>query len=418
MALRKQAEEMIQAAIAECLPDQAVKEALLQHEFGSGRVRVVAAGKGAWQMAKAAAEVLGGRADSGVVITKYGHVKGPIANMECFEAGHPVPDENGFSATRKAIEAVEGLAEEDTVLLLLSGGGSALFEHPLIPAQELLALTEEMLSCGADIVEINAVRKRMSAVKGGKFASLCAPAKVFCVALSDVLGDRADAIASGPACPDTSTCEEAAAVVKKYGLHLSSRAQELLLCETPKELPNAEIRVVGSVSKLCRAMEEQCRRRGYETVLLTDCLSCEAREAGAFLANIARCHAGKGTKRAFIAGGETVVHLRGAGKGGRNQELALSAAAGLAGLPQAALFSVGSDGTDGITDAAGGYVDEKTAGALREAGIDIFQMLENNDSYHALQKTGGLIVTGATGTNVNDVAVLLLSGEQDGGANL
>ncbi len=343
-----------------------------------------------------------------MVVTKYGHSKGPLPGLEIYEAGHPVPDENSFRATQAAIEAVSGLAEEDTVLFLLSGGGSALFEKPLIPPADLDRLTHELLASGADIVEMNTVRKRFSAVKGGRFAALCAPARVFSVVLSDIIGDPLDMIASGPAYPDSSTEEQARAVAEKYGLTLTEEMRALLAVETPKSLDNVETHITGSVRQLCLAAQEECRALGYAPVVLTASLSCTAREAGAFLANIAQYHHGGGQKLAFLAGGETVVHLTGHGLGGRNQELALAAAPGIAGMSGAAVFSLGSDGTDGPTDAAGGYVDGSTAQVLREQGVDIFAALKDNDSYHALEKAGGLIKTGPTGTNVNDIAALLL----------
>lgn len=405
--LRKQADAIVQASIAAVLPDRAVRRALEEFAPGPGKTLLVAAGKAAWQMAHAAVEALGG-VDGGVVVTKYGHVKGEIPGVVCCEAGHPVPDGNSFAATAKALELVRGLTAEDTVLFLLSGGGSALFEKPLIPGDELQDITRQLLASGADIVAMNTIRKRLSAVKGGRFAQACAPARVYSIVLSDILGDPLDMIASGPAYPDSSTCEEAAAIARRYGLQLSPAAQELLGQETPKALDNVTTRITGSVRELCAAAAEQCRALGYEPLLLTDCLDCEAREAGRFLADVLRTHAREGRKLAFLAGGETVVHLTGQGLGGRNQELALAAAPGLAGLENAAVFSVGSDGTDGPTDAAGGYVDGTTMEDLRTKDLDVFTVLQQNDAYHALQAVDGLLITGPTGTNVNDVAVALL----------
>ena len=375
----------------------------------SGRIFLVAAGKAAWQMADAAVKTLG-QMEDGVVVTKYGHVKAEIPGVRCYEAGHPVPDANSFAATEKALELVHGLHPEDTVLFLLSGGGSALFEKPLISGEELQEITAQLLASGADIVEMNTIRKRLSGVKGGRFASACAPAKVFSIVLSDILGDPLDMIASGPAVPDTSTCAQALAIAEKYRLKLSEQAQALLKQETPKTLDNVTTRITGSVRELCAAAAAACRERGYEPILLTDRLCCEAREAGSFLGSIVRTHAGRGKKLAYIAGGETVVHLTGNGLGGRNQELALAAAPALAGLEHCCVFSVGSDGTDGPTDAAGGYVDGQTDAALRTAGWDVFAALQNNDAYHAMQAIGGLIITGPTGTNVNDVSVALVDG--------
>ena len=407
MTLRNDAQMIIREALEAAQPDRAVEEALGKLRLSAGRLFLAAVGKAAWQMAKVALEKLPGRVDEGIVITKYGHSRGELPGLRIFEAGHPVPDENSFRAADAIIRMVSGLSEKDTVLFLLSGGGSALFEKPLIPAADLEALTKALLACGADITEINTLRKRFSAVKGGRFAKLCEPAHVFGIILSDVLGDRVDMIASGPTAPDASTCAEAEAIVRKYGLKLTPRMAALLKEETPKQLRNVENHIGGSVKLLCRQAAASCRALGYRPVLLTDELSCTAREAGRFFGAIARTHAGKGEKLAFIAGGETVVQLTGSGLGGRNQELALAAAPALSGL-DALLFSLGSDGTDGPTDAAGGMTDGSSEKQLSEQGIRVEEVLADNDSYHALQKCGGLILTGPTGTNVNDLSVLLI----------
>jgi hydroxypyruvate reductase len=404
--LRSHAEQIVKSAIGAVLPDEAVIRALEGKTF-PGKVILVAAGKAAWQMANAAWSVASEAITSGIVITKYDHVKGPIGNLLCLEAGHPVPDENSFSATEKALEMTANLTKNDTVLFLLSGGGSALFESPLVSGGELQDITSQLLGSGADIVEMNTIRKRLSRVKGGKFALHCAPAQVYSVVLSDILGDPLDMIASGPACPDSATSAQAVAVAEKYDLQLSPEAWELLRKETPKGLSNVQTQINGSVRHLCKAAADACEVLGYTPYILTDLLSCQAKEAGSFLASVLKTHAGKGENIAFIAGGETVVKLTGKGKGGRNQELALSAAPILSDLPGSALFSVGSDGTDGPTDAAGGYVDWQTERTLKEQGVSIHEVLANNDAYHALQKCDGLIITGPTGTNVNDVAVCL-----------
>ena len=405
--LRQDADTIIQQAIHAVLPDEAVRRALEGRAF-PGRVLLVAAGKAAWQMAHAAVNCLGNQLTAGVVVTKYDHVKGELPRCTCYEAGHPVPDQNSFRATQAALDLVAGTKPEDTVLFLLSGGGSALFEKPLIPGEELQDITGQLLACGADIVEMNTVRKRLSGVKGGRFAQACAPARVYAVVLSDILGDPLDMIASGPACPDSSTCADALAVVEKYGLRLSEAAMACLRQETPKQLDHVETRITGSVRELCSAAAAACRGLGYRPVILTDQLCCQAKEAGSFLASILKTHAGDGEPLAFLAGGETVVQLTGKGLGGRNQELALAAAPGIAGMENAAVFSVGSDGTDGPTDAAGGYVDGDTLAALAACGLQVHQVLADNDAYHALQAVDGLVVTGPTGTNVNDVAVALI----------
>ena len=406
-SLRKDADQIVRESIAAVLPDEAVRRTLKDYRPGTGKTLLVAAGKAAWQMAKAAVDTLG-QVDGGVVITKYGHVIGEIPGVVCYEAGHPVPDENSFAATKKALELVENRSAGDTVIFLLSGGGSALFELPLISGEELQDITRQLLASGADIVEMNTIRKRLSAVKGGRFALACAPAKVLSIVLSDILGDPRDMIASGPAYPDSSTCKQAKNIAAKYELKFSPDAEKLLNEETPKELHNVETHINGSVRELCAAAAAAAQKLGYDPIILTDQLCCEAREAGSFLASILKSHFQSDRSLAFIAGGETIVHLTGHGLGGRNQELALAAAPGIAGIPGAAVFSVGSDGTDGPTDAAGGYVDGETCAALAERGISVFDMLRDNDAYHALQAVSGLIVTGPTGTNVNDVAVALL----------
>ena len=408
MNLRQDADIIIKAAIQAVLPDEAVKTALENKKFGSGKIYLVSAGKAAWQMAKAAVDTIGDMIDSGVVVTKYDHVMGDIPKVKCYEAGHPVPDDNSFRATAAAIDLVTNLSKDDTVLFLLSGGGSALFEKPLITGEELADITKQLLACGADIVEMNTIRKRLSAVKGGKFAKLCEPASVYSIVLSDILGDPLDMIASGPAYPDTSTGEQAVNIAKKYNLKLTDEQWELLSMETPKELTNVETNITGSVRNLCNAAAQSCKALGYNPIILTDMLTCEAKEAGNFLAAIAKSNQNVTESVAYIAGGETVVHLTGKGKGGRNQELALAAAEGIADCKDTAVFSVGSDGTDGPTDAAGGYTDNNTKATLEKSGISIFEVLQNNDAYNALSVSDGLVMTGATGTNVNDVAVLLI----------
>lgn len=407
-SFREEAKRICQYAIQASRPDVAVRTILAGMKFGEGRLVLIAVGKAAWAMADTAYQLLGGAVSDGVVITKYRHSQGAIGNLTVWEAGHPVLDENSFVGAQRAIQAVQGLGPKDTVLFLLSGGGSALFELSELPLAELQDISRQLLACGAQIQEINCVRKHLSQIKGGRFAAACAPAQVITVVLSDIIDDDVAAVASGPTCPDPTTSEQALAVVEKYGLRLSRQAMALLREETPKQAERCRYYVCGSVRQLCRAAEEACSDLGYESILLTDQLSCVARDAGSFLGSIAKTHARLGKKCAFIAGGETVVKLTGTGKGGRNQELALAAAGQIAGLPNVAVFSVGSDGTDGPTDAAGGFVDGNTCARLQEAGLSIDGVLRQNDAYHALQAVDGLIFTGPTGTNVNDVSVVLI----------
>ena len=408
MTVRNDADKIMKAALNAALPDTAVKKALGELPAFSGRLILVAAGKAAWQMAAAAYKELGSRVDRGIVITKHGHAMGSIGDLLIREAGHPVPDASSYSSTQEAIDMVRSLTGEDLVLFLLSGGGSALFEKPLIPTEEMDDITRQLLACGADIVEINTLRKRLSAVKGGKFAQLCAPARVFSVVLSDILGDPLDMIASGPAHPDSSTAEQAKAILSKYKLQVSEKVHQLMDVETPKALDNVTTKITGSVRQLCAAASETAAALGYEPVVLSASLRCEAREAGSFLASIAQYHESTDKSIAFIAGGETVVHLTGHGKGGRNQEIALAAAKDIAGMRDTVVFSLGSDGTDGPTDAAGGIVSGETAAVLAAKGISIDAVLQDNDAYHALKAADGLIFTGPTGTNVNDLTCLLI----------
>ena len=408
MNMRQDSDRIIQAAIHAAQPDTAVKKALANLPSYAGRLVLISIGKAAWQMAYAAHLELGSRISSGMVITKYGHAKSAIGPLFIHEAGHPVPDANSYAATQKAIQLVSGLSADDLVLFLISGGGSALFEHPLVTPEELEDVTGQLLACGASITEINTIRKHLSAVKGGKFAQLCAPAQVYSVVLSDILGDPLDMIASGPAHPDSSTVEETVAIAAKYHLRLSEAAQAFLRVDTPKALPNARSVITGSVRQLCAAAKQEAEEMGYTPVILTDCLCCEAREAGSFIGSMARYYRNLGGRYAIIAGGETVVHLTGHGKGGRNQEMALAAAAQIAGLQDVLMFSVGSDGTDGPTDAAGGIVTGETCAMLLQRGISIDAVLRENDAYTALNQVDGLIFTGPTGTNVNDLSCLLI----------
>ena len=408
-SLRMDAERIARAAIEAVKPDEAVRRAL-KNTVLSERVHLVAVGKAAWQMAAAAVQAMEHPLRFGIVITKYGHSMGALPGIRIFEAGHPVPDENSYRATEAVLDMTAELTEEDTVLFLLSGGGSALFEKPLVKPELLQQVTEILLRGGAQITEINTVRKRLSGVKGGRFAAHCAPAKIEAVILSDVLGDPVDVIASGPAAADSATTAEAKRIACKYGLDENPEVAKLLEVETPKSVPNVRTQIIGSVRQLCAAAEKVAKELGYECIFLSDCLSGEASDTGREMAQVLEQYAGSGRRIALLAGGETVVHVKGTGLGGRNQELALAAAQVLEGIPGAALISVGSDGTDGPTDAAGGYADTDTVAQLREKGMDVQAYLDNNDAYHALDAVGNLIFTGPTGTNVNDLTVGLIQG--------
>jgi len=405
--------KIVNYAIRKSLPDEAVRAYLERNPLPAGRVILIAIGKAAWNMAKAAKDVLGKRVAFGIVITKYEHSRGSIDGIEIYEAGHPVPDQRTLTATERVLQITKDLRSHDTVLFLVSGGGSSLFEKPKgLTVNQLQEITEKLLKCGANIVEINTVRKHLSLVKGGRFAQHVYPARVVSLLLSDVLGDRPDSIASGPAYPDSTTCSEAFNILKRYGIEIDENIKSALSEETPKRLRNVETHVVGSVRIACEKAAEVARKLGYNAIVLTTSLNCEAKEAGKFLASLVREEVfyNRPIRKpcAIIMGGETTVHVIGTGKGGRNQELALSASRGIRGLANVVVASVGTDGTDGPTDAAGGIVDGRTYDILKDMNIDVEETLKNNDSYSALRLCDGLVITGPTGTNVNDLILALI----------
>jgi len=410
--VREDALIIIEESIKAVLPESAVIKALEKKMF-SGNVVVIAIGKAAWNMANATKIYLGDIVSKGIVITKYEHSRGPIEGFEIIEAGHPIPDENSIRGATSAIELVDDLTENDHVVFLISGGGSALFEKPMkgVKLEDIMDITNQLLNCGAGIVEINTIRKHLSAVKGGRFAEKCGKANIYSIVLSDVIGDRLDSIASGPVYPDSSTSEEALVIIDKYKLQVSDDLINVLTIETPKKVDNCETIITGSVSAICEAAASISEKLGYNPMLITSTLECEAKDAGRFLASMAReIKHGKSsikTPCAIIVGGETVVRIVGDGKGGRNQELALAGAMGIEGLEEVIIISLGSDGTDGPTEAAGGIVDGGTTDRMRNNNILPEVYLDNNDSYYALKASGDLIITGSTGTNVNDLMVLL-----------
>lgn len=402
-----EAVEICRKAIDSCLPEEGVRKALKQIA-PEGNIILVAVGKAAFSMAKAAVEEL--EVKKGILISKYGHIPYPLENIECLEAGHPLSDENTLKATQKAIDLVKDLSEEDTVLFLLSGGASALFEAPLIPLEELIRLNEEMLKKGLNITEINTVRKRLSKVKGGRFADLCAPAKVCGILLSDVLSDRIDVIGSGPTVKDDSTTEEALKIIERYGLDLSEKALDIIRRSKAGKAENAENHVIGSVTILCRSAAKEAKERGYEPYIWNDQLDLDCEEAAEEL--YSQINEIRGRK-ALIAGGEMTVKVKGNGLGGRCQQLAFLLSKKIAGRNDVRIVCIGSDGTDGPTDAAGAYIDGNTYEKMKEAGIDYDAILENSDTYHALDRIDALIRTGATGTNVNDLILVLTGNENE-----
>ena len=406
--LLNDAKAIYEYAIGECMPKRSVENALASFEMPKGKLILVSIGKAGWEMANSAHEILGDKIDSGIVITKYEHSKGKIGKLEIYEASHPVVDKAGIDATKRALEMTENLSKDDTVLFLISGGGSALFEDVSCPLEKMQSLTHALLKSGASINEMNAIRKHISNVKGGKFANHIYPASVYAVALSDVIGDDLSTIASGPACPDTTTVEWCLEILEKYGISLDEEMLSLIKRETPKEIKNAHHIISGSVRELCNYAMEKAEELGYNAVVKDSEVQSDCTDMANLFTMLANTDKNAKAPIAYIYGGEITLQVKGNGKGGRNQELALRVAKEIEGFSNVAIFCVGSDGTDGPTDAAGGYADGYSWRAIYENGGDSVVLLENNDSYNALRLCDGLIHTGPTGTNVNDMYILLI----------
>jgi len=379
-----------------------------------GRVLVLGCGKAAAAMARAVEDILGDRVDDGFVVVKDGHTA-PTRRVRVHAAGHPVPDERGVAATEQLLALAAGAGERDLVVFVVSGGGSALTPAPAAPVrlEDEQAVTRLLLAAGATIYELNAVRKHLSRFKGGLLARAAAPAAVLTLALSDVVGDALDVIASGPTAPDPSTFAQALGVLRARGVldRTPATVRRRLedgaagnIEETPKpgDPIFARVRtvIVGNNAVIADAALAEARRLGWRPTLLTRALEGEAREVGRDL--VRRCRA-LPPAACLVAAGETTVTVRGAGRGGRCQEAALSAALAIAGDPTVVLLAGGTDGTDGPTDAAGGLADGGTAARARAAGVDPAAALENNDAYRALQAAGDLLVTGPTNTNLLDL---------------
>ena len=419
------------AALAAVDPAAAVTRALrdgLGPLQGRHRLLVIAVGKAAVPMGEAALQALGPAVERAIIITKRGQAprRRPTSSTALFACGHPVPDEAGLQAAAR-VEAALREGKEDGVLLLLSGGASALLPAPAPPLTlaDLQRTTDLLLRSGQPIEALNAVRKHLSRLKGGQLARLAAPRPLLALVLSDVVGDRLDVIGSGPAVPDPTTYADAWAVLEAADLvervpeavraHLQ-RGLRGELPETPKPgdpiFRRVEHRIVGSNRLAAQAAVAQARNLGYRALLLTTFVEGEAREVAKVAAALV-----KGARKygdplppplCLVWGGETTVTVRGKGRGGRNQELALAAALALEGCPHFLLMALATDGTDGPTEAAGGLVDGGTAARIRAAGLEPQALLADNDARRALEAAGDLLITGPTGTNVNDLLVLLV----------
>jgi glycerate 2-kinase len=421
MNLRKDAKAILKSALAAADPTAAVRDALRTRRDLDryGRIFVVGAGKAGGTMARAAEQVLGRRIFGGCVSVKEGDMA-RCRRIELRPCGHPVPDERGVAAAHRIADLCAEAGERDLVLFLLSGGASALTPYPSPPVTlaEKQETTKLMLACGASIHELNALRKHISLIKGGQLARIVAPAHAVSLILSDVVGDDLGVIGSGPTAPDESTFATALAVLDRYGLRARVPASvrqrlERGEGETPKPgdalFGKVENIIVGNNQKSLEAAARAAKTLGYRTLILASTIEGETRDVARMHAAIARQIriSGQPVRRpaCVISGGETTVTIRGAGKGGRNQEFALAAAIDITGLENTLIMSAGTDGSDGPTDAAGALADGET---VRRSKRSAAGALTNNDSYPFFEELGDLIITGSTGTNVMDLHVVLV----------
>jgi glycerate 2-kinase len=398
------------AAVNAAKPDRAVREAVRSIQRPRGRTIVVGGGKAAASMAKALEDAWDGDLE-GVVVTRYGHAVERPTRIKLLEASHPVPDMASEYAATAVLEAVRGLSSDDLVIVLISGGGSALMVAPHgVRLEEKVRINQQLLNSGADIGEMNTVRKHLSRIKGGRLALEAAPARVVSLIVSDVVGDDLSTIASGPTVPDPTTFQDAIRVLKKYGID-SQPALEYFQTnqdETPKSDHPAFVRIENQLivtnSTALQAAQIQLEHFGIKARILSDSITGEAREA-------ARTHALEARNlepgKAFLSGGETTVTVRGNGRGGRNCEFLLALALELAGAPNLYAIACDTDGIDGVTEAAGAILTPDSLERAGQLGLDARAMLENNDAYSFFAALGDLVVVGPTGTNVNDFRVML-----------
>ncbi len=390
-------------------------------------IYVIGAGKASAQMGAAMESLLGGAVSGGAICVKYGHTA-PLEKIRLIEAGHPLPDAAGMTGAAAIMEIAEKAGPDDLIICLLSGGGSALLPLPARPVTLLEKQTtiDRLLACGADIYEINAIRKHISQIKGGQLAVSAYPARIVTLALSDVVGDAPDVIASGPTVPDTSTFSDCANIIERY--HLRHQLPDSVirrieqgnaggLPETPKPLDpifnKADYHIVGSNFQALCAARDAAEKLGYRPLILSSSFEGETRACARFHSAMIREIHQSGNPVAppacLLSGGETTVVLKGNGRGGRNQEFALTAALEIAGQGETVILSAGTDGTDGPTDAAGAVVDSRTTALAGSMGLDPESFLENNDSYRFFKKTQNLLMTGPTGTNVMDIRIILIA---------
>ena len=432
---QRKAADIFHAVLKAIDPYWLIKERIdhirsIYREGNYGKLYLISFGKAAYPMTKAVSDFADDLLTKGIMITKYGHVPeaGVSHKIEVFEAAHPVPDIQGVLATERVIGLLEKADSATLVVCLISGGGSALLvaPHKDISLAEKQQITQLLLKAGANIQELNTVRKHLSRIKGGRLAEIAYPARVLSLILSDVIGDPLDVIASGPTSPDQTTFQDALKVIKRYDLgdKISENARLILIrgatgeiAETPKEgnpvFAWVQNIIVGSNKKAIETAKREAEGQGYQAAVISAELQGEARDAATWLARKAiearrGLAGGSQGKICLISGGETTVTVRGNGMGGRNTELSLAFAQEIKGMKGITLLSAGTDGTDGPTDAAGAIVDGGTIEKAEAAGINPEDYLKNNDSYNFFKSAGGLFITGPTGTNVMDLQIILL----------
>ena len=435
---RRNAIEIFQAGLAAIAPGQAIKshvqcEKDILHIDGRtydlseyDKMYVIGAGKAGSSMAKAIEEILGDHITSGLITVKYGHLE-PLSIIKIQEAGHPVPDENGYNGAKAIYELAESADAKTLVICLISGGGSALLPLPVdnVTLEDKQMATKVLLSCGATIHEINAIRKHLSAIKGGGLARAVYPATIVTLMLSDVVGDDLDSIASGPCVPDTMTFADCQAIFEKYEIEsdIPARVKEYIhkgmagkVPETPKQgdkiFEKTQNVIVGNNFNALIKSKAKAEVLGYNTLLLSSRIEGETSEVAlnhvAIATEIEVNNLPVPKPACVLSGGETTVTIKGDGKGGRNQEFVLAAALCMAEFEHAVVLSAGTDGSDGPTDAAGALADNTTLERARTNGLDPVQFLKNNDSYHFFDNLGDLYKTGPTNTNVMDIRIILV----------
>ena len=397
--MEKEVKEMVNDILKQCSPTVQLRKQIADLSFDNGKLLVISIGKAAWQLASITSKYLNKKIDKGIVLTKYGHAKSSIINFEIYEAAHPITDENSLKATEKIIELVKTAKENDDIIFLISGGGSALLELPLIPLEQFQEINEILLHNAVNIYDINLIRKKLSQVKGGKLAKMC-KGHIHNFILSDVIGNDLSIVASGPTVQSKDDTKRALELNDLYDLNIDV---DLLKQPLPK-LGNISSQVIGSNSLLADIAKEKLIELGYDPTIVTTTFTSDVNLLKEKI--LAFTKEKYTTNKAFIFSGEPILTVTGNGKGGRCQHLIASSLNEMAKTKNSTLIAFGSDGTDGPTDAAGGYCTSKMARSALALNIDSY--INNFDSYNLLKQLDMLIFTGPTGTNINDLYILLI----------